>query len=218
MLNWIRDSTLSLLDWVKRTTLGDDRGVSEPVQTQPEVSAPRSRYSMGSSANLVRSLLAILAAMAVLFFMVPRVNSVNGPPVDIHTEAVAAAELSGLPFVEAVGLPEGWRPTSARYVRSTSELMTWHAGYQTPTGTYVAIEQTKKATVKWVGAQTSRAVPSGTISIGGKDWTRYIREFKVQNSLLNKPADPNELTWLVTGDASFEEMQTFIGYLQPAIR
>lgn len=205
MAHGLRALTLSLADWAKWAGLGDDRGVSQST----------SRYAAGSSANLVRSLLAIIAAMALLYLMVPRVNSVSGPPVDVHGEAVAAAELSGWPLVEAVGLPAGWKPTSARYVRSTSELMTWHAGYQTPEGTYVAIEQTMDPTAKWIGAQTSRAKPSGTIEAAGKTWTRYIRDYKVQNSLLYKPMAPGELTWLITGDASFEDMAAFATYLQP---
>lgn len=177
--------------------------------------APKSRYAMGSMANLARSLVAILAMMALLFFMVPRSNTVSGPQVDIHGEAVQVAQRTGWPIVEAVGLPPTWKATSARYVRSTSELMTWHAGYQTPGGEYVAIEQTMNPTAKWVGAQTSRAVPSGTLEAAGKTWTRYIRPGKLQNSLLYKPTGTNELTWLVTGTASFEEMALFTGYLQP---
>ena len=39
-----------------------------------------------------------------------------------------------------------------RYVRSTDGLMTWHAGYQSPTGNYIALEQTKDATDAWVSA------------------------------------------------------------------
>lgn len=184
------------------------------AQSAPAAQAPKSRYAMGSMANLVRSLVAILAMMALLFFMVPRSNTTSGPPVDIHGEAVQVVQRTGWPIVEAVNLPGGWKPTSARYVRSTSELMTWHAGYQTPGGEYVAIEQTMNPTAKWVGAQTSRAVPSGTVQASGKTWTRYIRPGKLQNALLYQPTATNELTWLVTGTASFEDMALFASYLQ----
>lgn len=203
-------------DWAIGTPVRDDRGVSEE-QSVVATAPPKSRYSLGSSANLVRSLLAIVAMMALLYAIVPRVNSVSGPPVDVHAEAVSAAKVSGWPLVEAVGLPDGWTTTSARYVRSTSDLMTWHAGYQTPSGTYVAIEQTQAATAKWIGAQTSRATPFGTVDIAGKTWTKYLRDYKVQNSLLYTPATADELTWLVTGDAEFADMQVFIEHLQPVV-
>jgi hypothetical protein len=151
----------------------------------------------------------------VLILLVPRVNSVSGPPVDIHASAVEAAEKSGWPLVEAVGLPEGWTATSARYVRTTDGFMTWHAGYQTPAGTYVAVEQTKDPSRAWVDAQTNRAPREGTLEAAGLTWTKFVRDTKVQNSLLSEPTTPGGLTTLLTGTASFEEMAELAGYLRP---
>ena len=142
-------------DWASRPPVGDDRGVTTPT-------APRSRYSMGSTQNLVLSLLAVLGLVAVLVLIVPRVSSVSGPPVDVHATAVDVSEQSGWPIVEAVGLPDGWTATSARYVRTTDGYMTWHAGYQLPDGTYVAVEQTMDPSRAWVEAQTNRAPKTGT--------------------------------------------------------
>ncbi|MFQ6173290.1 DUF4245 domain-containing protein [Oryzobacter sp. R7] len=177
--------------------------------------APRSRYSMGSAQNLVLSLLAVLGMVAVLVLLVPRVNSVSGPPVDIHATAVDVAKRSGWPVLEAVGLPEGWTATSARYVRTTDGFMTWHAGYQTPAGTYVAVEQTKDPSRAWVDAQTNRAPREGTLEAAGLTWTKFVRDTKVQNSLLNEPTDPGALTTLLTGTASFEEMAELATHLEP---
>ncbi len=170
---------------------------------------------MGSTKNLVLSLLAVLGMVAVLVLIVPRVSSVSGPPVDVHATAVDVKERSGWPIVEAVGLPEGWTTTSARYVRTTDGFMTWHAGYQTHSGTYVAVEQTIDPSAKWVEAQTNRAPKIGTLEAGGRTWTKYERDTKVQNSLLDDPETSGDLTTLVTGTASFEEMADFVTYLQP---
>ena len=57
--------------------VGDHGGMSTPAPPQ------QSRYSMGSTKNLVYSLLAVLGMTAVLVLMVPRVSSVSGPPVDV---------------------------------------------------------------------------------------------------------------------------------------
>ena len=70
-------------------------------------------------------------------------------------------------------------------MRSTDGLMTWHAGYQSPTGNYVALEQTKDATRGWVSAQTNRARRTGEVQAAGKTWRTYVRSGKVQNSLLS---------------------------------
>ena len=195
-------------DWPWGPPVGDDGGVSQQT-------APPSRYSMGSTKNLVLSLLAVLGMVAVLVLIVPRVSSVSGPPVDVHATAVDVQKRSGWPIVEAVGLPDGWSATSARYVRVTDGLMTWHAGYQAPDGTYVAVEQTKDATPAWISAQTNRAPKEGTVEAAGRTWTKFVRDTKVQNSLLHEAAAPGELTTLLTGTASFETMAEFAGYLEP---
>ena len=193
---------------MSRPPVGDDGGVSTPT-------APPSRYSMGSTQNLVLSLLAVLGMVAVLVLIVPRVNSVSGPPVDIHATAVDVQHRTKWPIVEAVGLPEGWTPTSARYVRTTDGFMTWHAGYQLPDGTYVAVEQTKDPNRAWVEAQTNRAPRSGTVEAAGRTWTTFVRDTKVQNSLLDDPKTSGDLTTLITGTASLEQMAEFATYLEP---
>ncbi|WP_307812746.1 DUF4245 domain-containing protein [Phycicoccus sp. CSK15P-2] len=177
---------------------------------------PTSRYSLGSTKNLVYSLLAVLGMVLLLVLLVPRVDRVGGPVVDVHGTAVEVAERTGWPVVEPVGLPEGWTATSARYYRSTDGVMTWHAGYQTPRGTYVAVEQAKDPSRGWVSAQTNRAPQDGTMEIAGRTWERFVRDSKVQNSLLHLPDDGSgELATLVTGDASFEDMAVYVEALRP---
>jgi hypothetical protein len=176
---------------------------------------PKSRYSMGSAKNLVLSLAAVVGMVLVLIMIVPRVSSVSGPPVDVHATAVDVKARTGWPIVEAVGLPKGWSTTSARFVRTTDGFSTWHAGYQTPSGTYVAVEQTMDPTSLWVEAQTNRAPKTGTLDAGGRTWVKYERDTKVQNSLVDDPEAPGQLTTLITGTASFEEMADFVEHLQP---
>jgi hypothetical protein len=164
---------------------------------------------------MVRSLVVIVAVMAVVFFMVPRVNSISQPPVDVLTNASSVRDTTGWPIEVPVGLPDGWKPTAVRYVRSTDGLMTWHVGYQSPAGTYVALEQTRGGTNDWVRAQTNRAPAGGTVTIEGTPWTKYVRADKVQNSLVDRPADPAELATVVTGTGTFEELTAFVEHLQP---
>jgi Protein of unknown function (DUF4245) len=185
----------------------DDGGVSTP--------APRSSYANGSAANMVRSLLVIGALVALLVAIVPRVNTVSQPPVDVASTAAEVARSSGWPIERPEGLPEGWKATSVRYVRSTDGLMTWHAGYQSPTGNYVALEQTQDATSEWVSAQTNRAPRTGELQAGGRTWGQYVRTGKVQNSLVEQPEGEGRLTTIVTGTGTFEELAAFAEALRP---
>ena len=170
---------------------------------------------MGSAKNLVLSLIAVVGMVLVLVMLVPRVSSVSGPPVDVHATAVSVQADTGWPIVEPVGLPDGWSPTSVRYVRTTGDFMTWHVGYQTPSGTFVAVEQTMEPTREWIAAQTNRAPSEGTMDVAGRTWEKYVRDSKVQNSLLHVPEGEGELTTLITGTASFEDMAFFVEHLEP---
>lgn len=188
--------------------VGDHGAVTTPDQ------APRSRYSMGSLPNMVRSMLVIGGLMLVIIFMVPRVNSLSGPPVDVQRTAQDVVRESGWPIVTAVGLPKGWTATSARYVRTGEGAMTWLAGYQAPSGNYASVEQTMDATSKWVETEVNRATKVGTVEVDGRTWTKYERGAKVQNSLVHVPGAKGELTTLVTGTGTFEELAQLIEHLE----
>lgn len=177
--------------------------------------APRSSYANGSVANMIRSMLVVGAIVAVLIAVVPRVNQVSQPPVDVSSVATQVAADTKWPIEVPQGLPAGWKATSVRYVRSTDGLMTWHAGYQSPTGNYVAIEQTKDATAGWLAAQTNRARETGQTQAGGLTWGTYVRSGKVQNSLVHKAESAGQLTTIVTGTGTFDELSTFAEALQP---
>jgi hypothetical protein len=169
---------------------------------------------MGSAGNMVRSLLVIGGLVLLLILLVPRVSSVSGPPVDVAATAATVARDTGRPVLVAAGLPKGWEETSARYVRSTGGLMTWHAGYRAPDGTYVAVEQAADATKAWVEAQTNRARRVGELTAAGRTWTTYARDGKVQNSMVDRRTGTGEVTTLLTGTADFDVMAGFAGYLR----
>ena len=90
--------------------------VTPPDETATDEKAPppRSRYSLGTYGNMVRSLLVILGMVAVLVAIVPRVQSIQQPPVDASSVVTDAARQSGLPFDAPVGLPDGWSATNRR--------------------------------------------------------------------------------------------------------
>jgi hypothetical protein len=164
---------------------------------------------------MVRSLVVIGVLVAALIAIVPRVNSISQPPVDVAAASVEIAKQSGWPIEAPQGLPQGWKATSVRYVRSTGGLMTWHAGYQAPSGNYVALEQTKDATSEWLEAQTNRARRTGEVQVAGRTWGTYVRGGKVQNSLVNQPTAAGALTTIVTGTGTFAELSAFAEALRP---
>ncbi len=186
-----------------------------PHETQPPHGRGPTRRGMGSVGNIIRSMAVVLGLVVGVILLVPRQNAVVQPPVDVTPLARQVASQTKWPILTPQGLPDGWRATSVRYVRSTDALMTWHAGYISPEQNYVAIEQTKGATDLWVQAQTNRGRPEGTLTAGGRSWEKVDRLDKVQFSLVERAPTPGQLTTILTGTAPYAELAAFAGYLRP---
>ncbi len=194
-----------------------DGAVASP---KPVAAPPASRYSMGSSGNMVRSLLVILGMVAVLVAIVPRTTGITQPPVDAASVVADAAMQAGLPFAAPVGLPSGWKATNARYDASTDGLPTWQGGWSTPQGGYVAIRQTKTSSPAWLQAATGEGKPTGQVQVGGRTWARYqATSPQPRTSLVDLPSGAAASTGLVTvitATAPDDEVATFVMALQPA--
>ncbi|MEP6797259.1 MAG: DUF4245 domain-containing protein [Lapillicoccus sp.] len=175
---------------------------------------PPSRYSMGSSANMVRSLLVIVGLVAVLIAIVPRISAVDQPAVDAASVVGNAVRDSGIAYEAPLGLPAGWKATNARYDQSTDGALTWQAGWTTPKGGYVAIRQAKAVTQKWIQVATDQGEPEGAVQAAGRTWEKRYSAAHDQTSLVDE--HPDELTTVVTATASTDELLTFTNALKPA--
>jgi hypothetical protein len=179
----------------------------------------RSRYAMGTYGNMIRSLLVVLGMVAVLVAIVPRVQSIQQPPVDAASVVADAVGQSGLPFEVPVGLPDGWSPTNARYAASTDGLPTWQAGWSTPKDGYVAIRQTKESSPAWLQAATSGGRQTGTRELAGRTWTVFYDPANKRTSLVDVPSGggtATSMTTVVTAVADDDEITTFTTALKPA--
>lgn len=186
--------------------------------TEPEAPAapPPSRYSMGSSANMARSLVVILGLVAILIAIVPRISSVDQPAVDAASVAGYAVTASkGLAFEAPVGLPAGWKATNARYEPSTDGILTWQGGWTTPSSDgYVSIRQAEKVSAKWITVATDGGEVQGAVEAGGRTWEKRYSAQHRQTSLVDE--QPGGLTTVIIATASTDELLTFTSALKPA--
>ena len=215
--------------------MGDDGGVSiatpestpteealpdasEPVASEPVTpeAPPKSRYSMGSSANMVRSLVVILGLVAILIAIVPRISSVDQPAVDAASVVGYAVTASkGVAFEAPVGLPAGWKATNARYEPSTDGILTWQGGWTTPSADgYVSIRQAAKVSGKWITAATDGGVVQGSVQAGGRTWEKRYSAQHNQTSLVDE--QPGGLTTIIIATAPMGDIMTFTNLLKPA--
>lgn len=163
--------------------------------------------------HMIASLLVVLGIVVALLLLVPRTNAITQPPVDVAAGARAAApQVDFTPSVPS-GLPSGWRATSVRTTRSTGSVMTWHAGYITSDDQYAAVEQGQNVPLEWLRSQTNRGLEKGTQLVDGEPWRVFVRQDKLQNSLVHQRGD---VTTIVTGTASFQDLGVLAASLVPA--
>jgi hypothetical protein len=172
-----------------------------------------SAYAQGSVANMLRSLLVIAAIMALFVVVFPRVQPVP-PDVDVVETARQVQGATGEAVSVPEGLPEGWVPTRAQYLRSTDGLMTWQAAFETPAGEYAAVQETVGATDAWVTQQVNRSPRVGDLESDGTSWEQYDRRGRVQRSLVLRGGESAPTT-VVTGTASWDELVTLVSSLEP---
>lgn len=204
-------------DEVNQPAAGDDT----PTQAAPNSApaTPVSRYAMGSAKNLARSLLIILAAMAVLFLAVPRPNQAAVGTFDVSAVAQQVKRTNGPTVLLAEGLPKEWGATSARYVRSKQSLMMWQATYLTPDKQNATVQQiwpkptlSSEKIENWLRNQTGRGTIGGEVQIDGATWVKRDRTGKVQRSLVRRAE--GEVV-VVTGTASFAQLEELAKSLRP---
>ena len=100
-----------------------------------------------------------------------------------------------------------------RFTAAGDGLRTWHAGYLSPEGNYVSIDQTQEATAGWVAAQTANGRVEGTLAAGGMTWQKLSSEDTEQRSLVSRGGAG--LSTVLSGTAPYAQLAQFAQALEP---
>ena len=186
---------------------------SESVPAPAMQSPPR--RGLGSLRSMIISMVVILVAVLAWVAMVPRVREVSQPAVDVTSAAVQVRRETGWEISQP-RLPAGWKATNVR-LSAVDGARTWHAGYLSPDGQYVSIDQTPTAGASqgWVSSVTSNGQPDGTLSAAGTTWRKLSARGTVQRSLLSEEKGARGLTTVLSGTAPYAQLEQFAGTLQP---
>jgi len=181
----------------------------------PAMQSPPSRRGFGSLRSMIISMVVILAAVLAWVAMVPRVREVSQPAVDVTSAAVQVRRETGW-AISQPRLPAGWKATNVRLSAVDGER-TWHAGYLSPDGQYVSIDQTPTtgASQGWVSSVTSNGQPDGTLTAAGTTWRKLSAVGTVQRSLLSQERGARGLTTVLSGTAPYAQLAQFAGTLRP---
>lgn len=135
------------------------------------------RRGFESVGDMVRSLGLVLAVVAVLLVITIRSPGQEVRVVDYAQTLRLAGAGAPFPLLDAVGLPEGWRATSAYYDppqrTGLPGVVRWHVGWLTPSGEYAALEQGNGTAADLLEEQLGESDPTGASTVGTQTWQRH---------------------------------------------
>lgn len=170
--------------------------------------------------NLVGSLLASLAVVAVIVLLVPRSDRPIERNIDVPT--VAAQAQVGIEQQLAVPeLPEGWRSNAAELRDNRADGITaWYAGYLTPSDEYAGMYQGLGANPTWTADLLANTIATGVTTIDGVEWTVYDNRettAEVGNARYGLVTEAGDSTFVLLGTAPPAEFETLARAIAPAI-
>lgn len=166
--------------------------------------------------NLTIALVACLAAVAIMVFMVVRPEGSLLPVVDY--EQVTANSRSGYSeHIAAPEIPEGWWLNSAGVRMDQSDRQHyWYVGFITDSDTFIALNQRVATDDLWPVRLMDSTLPSGSVDFSGVTWTEFDRSV-VTEGQGNKPyglsLNREGNTVVLHGNASQEDFAKLITQL-----
>ena len=188
-----------------------DTAADEPAQSPAMVRAAKL-----NAANMARSLLPLMLICLVLVGWAALRQTPDDPVIEVDpaSSVRATAESAGYEVLVPTGLPDGYRPTSARTTAGGSAKgapVTLEVGYLTPEEEYAGFVISDDPSAQPLRRVLDGAEEHGTESIDGRSWTRESTA-EGETALV---LDTGDATVLVFGSAPDAELTEVAGSLAP---
>jgi hypothetical protein len=189
---------------------------ARPTEDRPTPSPAIERANRLSAANMVRSLapLVVICLLIVGWVTFRQSGEERVLVVDPSTTVRLAAERAAYPLVAPTGLPDGYRPTSARTdagAAAEGDPVTLEIGYLTPDEEYAGFVVSDDARAEPVTRVLDGAEDGGAVDLAGQAWTRGATE-RGETVLWREDGG---VTVLVTGSAEDDELEEVAAAVQP---
>jgi hypothetical protein len=193
-------------------------GASGPMPEGSSAPSPAvERANRMSAANMLRSLLPLVVICLLLVgwqaFRASNEETVR--EVDPASTVRLAAERAGYEVQAPSGLPEDYRPTSARTDAGNAregDPVTLEIGYLTPSEQFAGFTVSDDARAEPVRAALDGATDEGSVDVAGEQWDRLTTE-RGETALTREVGD---VVLLVTGSAPDDELRAVAGAVGPA--
>lgn len=164
------------------------------------------------------AMLACLLMAGVVVLLTPKDETETLPTADYGGHLLTLRNEAPYTPYAPENLPVMWRATSSRLtgLGEADKPVAWHLGMVTPSDEYAALEQSDERPVsEYLWRMTNSREPVGVQQVAGQTWQRYYRKDKDQRSLVRTLPD---VTLVVTGTASYEELGVLAASLRPQPR
>jgi hypothetical protein len=169
-----------------------------------------------NAANMVRSLAPLVLICIALVAWASFRQSPVDPVVEVDPGSAvrASAESADYEVLAPSGLPEEYRPTSARTTAGGAgegEPVTLEIGYLTPAEEFAGFVISDDREAEPLRVVLDGAEDRGAVSIGGESWTRAT----TARGEIALSREAGQVTVLVFGSAGEEELTEVAGSLEP---
>jgi hypothetical protein len=190
--------------------MGSVSTTSAPDTVPVSALQPAAPHRFGNLASMVISMGVIMAAVLAWLAMVPRVHEISQPPVDV-TSVTRQVRLETGWAISQPQLPAGWKATNTRIDSPAGVIVSWHAGYLSPDGQYLSIDQGELAGAadNWISQQTSKGQAEGTLSAAGRTWRKLSSHQILQRSLVSATPGNHPLITVLSGTAPYPQLAQF---------
>lgn len=168
---------------------------------QTETAAPPRPRRRQTAADMLRSMLVVLAGVLALVLLAPTPGEPLRQPVDVAGTAQQAGDQAA---VVVPDVPDGWTPNAVRFApRGDDRVPTWHVGYVTPSGAYAGLEAAEDPPQRWLDDVTTQGEEVGAVAVGGVQWLELVSPDGGRRSLVSQDTG---VTRVVTGTAPLDEL------------
>ncbi len=163
---------------------------------------------------MVYSLGAVFLVVSVILLLTWRSHSQTPQPVDSVGALEQAVSTSTFPILFPTPLPSGYKATSARFEPDTYGATgdrRWYVGFTTAHNDFVSLWQTTAPLRRILAATSNGGDCSTKQTVNGVEWTKCDGG-KPTSRAYGHSVDG--VTTVVSGTASFSELEAFINTLQ----
>ena len=183
-------------------------------ETPEETAARKAENSRKHRSNqtLVNLVLALLASLAIVLFLVlvvVRPDGTTRSPINYRSIA-SQSQPTVSAHLAVPNLPKRWSANAASIDTGADGVQTWSIGFITPSQQYIGFVQGIKADRTWTATELQQARSTGTKSIAGIDWLVYDRRSATDpgDFAYSLSAVVGKNTYVLHGTATTKEFET----------